>query len=226
VQKAQDNESSSSSDDLESDNPGPSKRVAKKSRKKPTITQAPQKDSSSQSSGNEGEGNSSDSSKGSGGKDEDNSSESDSDLNDAMPSKTIVEMPVKSSKLKRSRCDDDTPTKNARPSKRVTKESEQYIFHKSYNESNEACTILAGNTYFKVFGLRSFAISQSLNTRNSLQIPRVLLTRPSKYFRANLAHVNPENDGLEGMSSAPPIDSFKVDESPEDVGALYWILTA
>ena len=163
VQKTQHSESSSSSDDSESDNPEPSKRVAKVSNKKSTVTKVPQKleGSSSQTSGNEGEGNSSDSSKGSKGKDEDSSSESESDSDDAKPRKRIVEVPVKGSKLKRSRRDDDSPAENTRPSKRVTKESEQYIFHESYNESNEACTILAGKTYFKVFGLRSFDISQS-----------------------------------------------------------------
>jgi len=146
LQKTQDSESSSSSDhsDSESDSPVPSKPVAKNPRTKPTVTKVSPKDSSSQSSGSEDEETSSD-------------SPSDSDSDD-------VQVPPKASTLKRSRCDDGSPTENARPSKRVTK-GPKYIFHKSYNESNGACTILAGKTYFKVF--YSFDTPRSLNTRNS-----------------------------------------------------------
>lgn len=95
--------------------------------------------------------------------DEDGSSESESD--DIRPSKTVTKVPQpsqtvakapgKASTLKRPRCDDEGgPTENARPRKRITKESETQLFHESYIESSGDCMILAGKTYFKVFRMR------------------------------------------------------------------------
>ena len=94
--------------------------------------------------------------------DEDDSSDSESDgvikpsetvTKAPKDRKTVTKVPEKVSTLKRSRRDDGGPDENARPSKRITKESETHILHESYTESSGDCTILAGQTYFKVFRL-------------------------------------------------------------------------
>ncbi|KIM38859.1 hypothetical protein M413DRAFT_12492 [Hebeloma cylindrosporum] len=141
-------------------------------------------------------------------------SDSDPEPDDAKPpepKETATKAPTKATTLKRSRCDDagtSTP-ENARPSKRLTKETEKAaFFHESYNESSGDCTILAGKTYFK--------------------ISWVLLTRPSEYFRKKLADAKRARDGQAQASRAPSNDKFQVEmeETPEDVGALHWLLTA
>ncbi|KIM38863.1 hypothetical protein M413DRAFT_419828 [Hebeloma cylindrosporum] len=132
--------------------------------------------------------------------DDDSSCDSESS-DDAEPTRIVAKVAAKTSTLKRSRCDDDTV--DARPSKRATNEAEKPIHHESYQGSrnNGAWTLVAGKTYFK--------------------IPTSILTRPSKYFREEMDRFQRET-GQKG----PQDILLKMQESPEDVAALQWLLTA
>jgi hypothetical protein len=151
-----DNESSSGSDDSESDDldSGPNIHVAEE----PECSQSQDEDNGSDSESDEIRPSKTFTNEPPRGSTSIEGSKVKGDDN-AKLSKTVAEVPEKASTLKRSRSDDaGGPTKKARRSKPINKEPENHVFHKSYNESSGDCTLLAGNTYFKVFRLTCLEI--------------------------------------------------------------------